>query len=148
MSIRGLEISQQKLTERQKTISEEFEGCKSNQKNNEERAKSAEAMIVNLNAQMQSFQETLEEEQNKINDPEQYGRCRMKEINNVPVKKEESMKSTITALATIMNVNNFSYHNDVDVVHRLNGKLSPPPIIVSCSTAELKGTSFVRNARH
>ena len=46
----------------------------------------------------------------------------MKKINNVPVKKEESMKSTITAVATIMNVNDFSYDNDVDAVHRLNGK--------------------------
>ena len=61
MSIRALEISQQKLTERQKTIREEFEGCKSNQKNDKERAKSTEAMIVNLNAQLQSFQETLRE---------------------------------------------------------------------------------------
>ena len=29
-----------------------------------------------------------------------------------------------------MNANNFSYENDVDVAHRLNSKLSPPPIIV------------------
>ena len=35
-------------------------------KNNEERAKSTEAKIVNLNAQLQSCQETLREEQNKI----------------------------------------------------------------------------------
>ena len=35
-------------------------------KNNEERAKSTEGKIVNLNAQLQSCQETLREEQNKI----------------------------------------------------------------------------------
>ena len=34
--------------------------------NNEERAKSTEAKIVNLNTQLQSCQETLREEQNKI----------------------------------------------------------------------------------
>ena len=54
----------------------------------------------------------------------------MVEISNVPVKKEESMKSIITALTTIINVNSFSYDNDVDVAHRLNSKLSSPPIIV------------------
>ena len=105
------------------------EECKSNQKNNEERAKSAGAKIVNLNSQLQSLQEILREEQNKINGLEQYGRHSMVKISNVPVKNEESMKSIITALATIMNVNNFSYDNGVDVAHSLNSKLSPPLII-------------------
>ena len=54
----------------------------------------------------------------------------MVEISNIPVKPEESMKSIITALATNMNINNFSYNNDVDVAHRLHSKLSLPPIIV------------------
>ena len=85
---------------------------------------------MNLNTQLQPVQEILREEQNKINDPEQYGRCSMVEISNVPVKKEESMKSIITALTTIINVNSFSYDNDVDVAYRLNSKLSSPPIIV------------------
>ena len=40
------------------------------------------------------------------------------------------MKSITTALATIMNVHNFIYDNDMGVAHRLNGKLFPPPIIV------------------
>ena len=52
------------------------------------------------------------------------------EIGNIPVKPEESMKSIITALATNMNINNFSYDNDVDVAHRLHCQLSLPPIIV------------------
>ena len=39
------------------------------------------------------------------------------------------MKLVIT-LATNMNINNFSYDNDVDVAHRLHSELSPPPIIV------------------
>ena len=56
------------------------------------------------------------------------------------------MKSIITAVATIMNVNNFSYDDDVDVAHRLNGKF--PHHRLSCSAAEKKGTSFMRNARH
>ena len=54
----------------------------------------------------------------------------MVEISNIPVKPEESMKLVITALATNMNINNFSYDNDVDVAHRLHSELSPPPIIV------------------
>ena len=40
------------------------------------------------------------------------------------------MKSITTALATDMNINNFSYDNDVDVAHRLHSKLSSPPIII------------------
>ena len=43
----------------------ELEVCKSNQKTTEERAKSAEAKIVNLNAQLQSLHEILREEQNR-----------------------------------------------------------------------------------
>ena len=54
----------------------------------------------------------------------------MVEISNISVKPEESTKLIITALATNMNINNFSYDNDVDMAHRLHSKLSPPPIIV------------------
>ena len=50
-SIKALEVNQQKLTESQQFINAEFEVCKSNQKTTEERAKSAKAKIVNLNAQ-------------------------------------------------------------------------------------------------
>ena len=46
------------------------------------------------------------------------------------------MKSIITAVATIMNVNNFCYDKDVDVAHRLNGKF--PHHRLSCSAAEKK----------
>ena len=45
-----------------------------------------------------------------------------------------------------MNVNNFSYDDDVDVAHRLNGEF--PHHRLSRSAAEKKGTSFMRNARH
>ena len=70
----------------------------------------------------------------------------MVEISNIPVKKEEKLKSIITAVATIMNVNNFSYDDDADVAHRLNGKF--PHHLLSCSAAKQKETSFMRNARH
>ena len=71
----------------------------------------------------------------------------MVEISNVPVKNEESIKSIITALATIMNVNNFSYDNDVDVSHRLNSKLSPTPTIVMFRS-RTKRNEFREKARH
>ena len=129
-SIRALEANQQKLTDSQKFINEEFEKCKSKQENYEDRAKTAESKIVNLNAHFHSLQDTLRENCHQINDLEQYGRRCMVEISNIPVKPEESMKSIITALATNMNINNFSYNNDVDAAHGLHSKLSPPPIIV------------------
>ena len=129
-SIKALEVSQQKLTESQQFINVEFEVCKSNQKTTEERAKFAEAKIVNLNAQLQSFHETLREEQNRINDLEQYGRHNMIEISNIPIKKDKNLQSIITALAKSMEVKDFTYEVDVDVAHRLNSKLTPPPVIV------------------
>ena len=46
-SIRALEANQQKLTDSQKFINEEFEKCKSKQENYEDRAKTAESKIVN-----------------------------------------------------------------------------------------------------
>ena len=128
-SIKALEVNQQKLTENQQFINAEFEVCKSNQKTTKERAKSAEAKIVNLNAQLQSFHETLREEQNRINDLEQYGRRNMIEISNIPLKKDKNLQSVITALAKSMEVKDFTYEMDVDVAHRLNSKLTPPPVI-------------------
>ena len=112
-SIRALEANQEKLTDSQKFIIEEFEKCKSKKENFEDRAKTAESKIVNLNAHLHSLQDTLRENCYKINDMEQYGRRCMVEISNIPVKPEESMKLIITALATNMNINNFSYNNDV-----------------------------------
>ena len=147
-SIRALEANQQKLTDSQKFINEEFEKCKSKQENYEDRAKTAESKIVNLNAHLHSLQDMLRENCHKINDLEQYGRHCMVEISNIPVKPEESMKSIITALATNMNINNFSYDNDVDVTHRLRSQLSPPPHqLLSCSIAEQKGMSFMTNVK-
>ena len=128
--IRALEANQQKLTDSQEFINEEFEKCKSKQENYEDRAKTAESKIVNLNAHLHSLQHTLRENCHEINDLEQYGRHCMGEISNIPVKPEDSMKSIITALATNMNINNFSYNNDVNVAHKLHSKLSLPPIIV------------------
>ena len=92
--------------------------------------KTAESKIVNLNAHLHFLQDTLRENCHKINDLEQYVRRCMVEISNISVKPEESTKLIITALATNMNINNFSYDNDVDMAHRLHSKLSPPPIIV------------------
>ena len=85
-SIRALEANQQKLTDSQKFINEEFEKCKSKQENYEDRAKTAESKIVNLNAHFHSLQDTLRENRHQINDQEQYGRRCMVEISNIPVK--------------------------------------------------------------
>ena len=52
----ALEVSQLKLTESQKFINEEFEDCKSNQKNIKERAKSTETKTVNLKLVSAIFQ--------------------------------------------------------------------------------------------
>ena len=47
VSIRALEANQQKLTDSQEFINEEFEKGKSKQENYEDRAKTAESKIVN-----------------------------------------------------------------------------------------------------
>ena len=136
-SIRALEANQHE---------EEFEKCKSKQQNYEDRAKTAESKTVNLNAHLHSLQDTLKENCHKINDLEKYCRRCMVEISNIPVKPEESMKSIITALATDMNINNFSYDNDVDVAHRLHSKLFRRRIL-SCSITEQKGMSFMTSVK-
>ena len=56
-SIRALETSQQKITESQQFISTEFRTCKSDLKATQERAKSAEAKVIKLTAELQSVQE-------------------------------------------------------------------------------------------
>lgn len=129
-SIRALEASQHKLTESQDFINSEFEDCKAKQEKTEERAKTAEAKIVGINAELQALKETITQEQHRINDLEQYGRRSMLEISNIPVKNEENIKDIVTALASKMKVKDFNYDTDVDVAHRLNSKLKPPPIIV------------------
>ena len=85
-SIRALEANQQKLTDSQKVINEEFEKYKSKQQKYEDKTKTVESKTVNLNAYLHSLQDTLRENCHKINDLEQYGRRCMVEISNIPVK--------------------------------------------------------------
>ena len=54
----------------------------------------------------------------------------MIEISNIPLKKDKNLQSIITAFAKSMEVKDFTYEMDVDVAHRLNSKLTPPPVIV------------------
>ena len=54
----------------------------------------------------------------------------MIEISNIHLKKDKNLQSIITALAKSMEVKDFTHEMDVDVAHRLNSKLTPPPVIV------------------
>ena len=75
-AIKALEASQQAIGESQDFINKEFQSCKVKQGTREKRAKAAEAKIINMKAEIYSLQETLREEQSKVNDLEQYGRRR------------------------------------------------------------------------
>ena len=70
--IRSLEVNQQKLTESQKFISEDFKDCKSNPKNNKN---------CELKYSIAVSSGDIKRRTNKINDLEQYSRCSMVEIS-------------------------------------------------------------------
>ena len=130
-ALKALEPSQQATGESQDFINKEFETCKVKQGTMEERAKAAETKIINMKAETYSLQETLHEEQSKVNDLEQYGRRNMVEINNIPFTTDENLESVITYIVKKgMKLDHFNYKQYVDVAHRLNSKLPVPPIIV------------------
>ena len=75
-AIKALEASQKAIGESQDFINKEFESCKVKQDTIEERAKAAETKIINMKTESYLLQQTLREEQSKVNDLEQYGRRR------------------------------------------------------------------------
>ena len=138
-AIKALEASQQAIGENQDFINKEFESCKVKQGAREERAKAVETKIINMKAEIYSLQETLYEEQCKVNDLEQYGRRNMVEINNIPFTTDENLESVITYIAKKgMKLDHFNYKQYVDVAHRLNSKLPIPPIIVMFNSRSLQ----------
>ena len=46
----------------------------------------------------------------------------MLEINNIPEKDNENLKSIITAIAPAMNLEEFNYNADVDIAQCLQSK--------------------------
>lgn len=128
--IKALESSQQAITESQNFINEEFKKIKVQLDAAEERSKSAEANVIKTKADIQIMHEDLLIQQNNINSLEQYGRRNMLEINNIPQKENENIRKIITAIACAMKIEDFNYNLDVDVTHRLQSKLTVPPIII------------------
>ena len=138
-AIKAPKASQQTIREGQDFINKEFESCKVKQETIEERAEAAETKIINIKAEIYSLQETLCEEQCKINDLEQYGRRSMVEINNIPFTTNENLESVITDIAKKgMELDHFIYKQYVDVAHRLNSKLPIPPIIVMFNSRSMR----------
>ena len=83
----------------------------------EERARSVETKIciniikiIKIINYYYSIQETLREEQSKVNDLEQYDKRNMVEINNMPFTTDENLESTITDVARKgMKLDHFNY---------------------------------------
>ena len=137
-AIKALEASQQAIGENQDFINKEFESCKVKQGAREERAKAAETKIINMKAEIYSLQETLYEEQCKVNDLEQYGRRNMVEINNIPFTTDENLEPITDTARKGMKLDHFNYEKYVDVAHRLNSKLPIPPIIVMFNSRSMQ----------
>ena len=139
VAIKALKASQQAVGESQDFINKEFESCKVKQDTKEERAKAAETKIINMKTESYSLQQTLCEEQSKVNDLEQYGRRNMVEINNIPFTTDENLESVITYIVKKgMKLDHFNYKQYVDVAHRLNSKLPIPPIIVMFNSRSMQ----------
>ena len=86
-----------------------------------------------------SLQQTLCEEQSKVNDLEQYGRRNMVEINNIPFTTDENLESVITYIVKKgMKLDHFNYKQYVDVAHRHNSKLPIPPIILMFNSLSMR----------
>ena len=110
------QLLKQAIDESQDFINKEFELCKVKQGKIEERAKAAETKIIHMKAEIYSLQETLHEEQSKVNDLKQYGRRNMVEINNIPFKTDENLEAVITDIARKgMKLDPFNYKQHVDV---------------------------------
>lgn len=129
-SIKALEANQQDVVKSQEHLNKEVEDCKSTCDSLEERAKTAELKVVQLNAELHTINETLNKQKEDLNDLQQYGRRNMIEISNIPKRTNENLKLVIEAIAKSMNLNNFNYADSVDVAHRLKSELPIPPIIV------------------
>ena len=129
-SIKALEGTQQSLAESQDFLSTEFEKFKKTLTETEQRAKSAESEVIRLNADLQIMRKDIQDQQIDYNNLEQYGRRNMLEINNIPENNNEDLKTIITAIAKIINYQNFDYDREVDVAHRLQSKLDIAPIII------------------
>ena len=138
-AIKALKASQQAIGESQDFINKEFESCKVKQDTTEERAKAAETKVINMKTEIYSLQETLREEQSKVNDLEQYARRNMVEINNIPFTADENLEFVITYIAKKgMKLDHFNYKQYVDVAHRLNSKLPIPRIIVMFNSRSMR----------
>ena len=84
------------------------------------------------------LQQTLREEQSKVNDLEQYGRRNMVEINNIPFTTDENLEPITDTARKGMKLDHFNYEKYVDVAHRLNSKLPIPPIIVMFNSRSMQ----------
>ena len=104
-------------------MSTEFEKFKKTLTETEQRAKSAESEVIRLNADLQIMRKDIQDQQIDYNNLEQYGRRNMLEINNIPENNNEDLKTIITAIAKIINYQNFDYDREVDVAHRLQSNL-------------------------
>ena len=62
---------------------------------NRGKSKSSRTKFINMKAEIYSLQETLCEEQCKVNDVEQYGKRNMVEIDSIPFRTDENLESVI-----------------------------------------------------
>ena len=102
-------------------MSTEFEKFKKTLTETEQRAKAAESEVVRLNADLQIMRKDIQDQQIDYNNLEQDGRNM--EINNIPENNNGDSKTIITAIAKIINYQNFDYDREVDVAHRLQSNL-------------------------
>ena len=128
--IKALENSQHEITKSQNFLNQEFEKFKERLDSTEERAKSAEATVIQSKADIQILRDDLQKQHDSINSLEQYGRRTMLEINNIPYKDDEDLREIIAGIASAINMENFNYETDIDIVHRLQSKLAIAPIII------------------
>lgn len=91
---------------------------------------------VTLRSEVKDQGETVKSQSNQISaleqaidDLEQYTRKFNLEIHGIPEKKNEDLDIIVEDLAKAIGVESFEY-GDIDIVHRLESKFKPRPVIV------------------
>lgn len=81
----------------------------------------------------------VEELENKINDLDQYSRCKNIEIKGVEEKSNENLKAIVAKIAIKLGAGEVK-ENDIDIAHRINNrnKREPRDIIVQFKSRDSK----------
>ncbi|XP_020912476.1 uncharacterized protein LOC110250209, partial [Exaiptasia diaphana] len=125
-----------KIREENSYLKEGFEELKKTAEWHDKDIEALKAENVILRSEVKDQGESIKSQSNQISaleqaldDLEQYTRKFNLEIHGIPEKKNEDLDIIVEDLAKAIGVESFEY-GDIDIVHRLESKFKPRPVIV------------------